>query len=278
MAAGRPGRRPTPLPPPYARVLVDYAAHLARADMTDQARRTYLSRVRMFLAWLAGADVDGDPLTDPDAAVWAARDYKAYLYGTRKRAPATVNAALAAVSDLALRRGLGKLDGQAVARLDLPARRPGCLAGRPAALARRRGHHRAVPQPRRHPAVGTRRRRDHRRHRRCRRHRGRRHSTRPAPQLRHRPDPRRHRPGHRCRAPRSCLARLDPDLHPAHRGRPRQRHSPAHRRPLTTPGPAGPRTGPHGSRTPSHLANRCFCAANYGEAMEQGGLTGRARP
>ena len=73
---------------------------------------TYLSRVRMFLAWLAGADVDGDPLTDPDAAVWAARDYGAYLYGTLKRAPATVNAALAAVSDLALRRGLGKLDGQ----------------------------------------------------------------------------------------------------------------------------------------------------------------------
>jgi len=131
MAAGRPGRRPTPLPQPYARVLVDYAAHLARADMTDQARRTYLSRVRMFLAWLAGADVDGDPLTDPDAAVWAARDYKAYLYGTRKRAPATVNAALAAVSDLALRRGLGKLDGQAVARLDLPARRaPKALTGR----------------------------------------------------------------------------------------------------------------------------------------------------
>ena len=34
----------------------------------------------------------------------AARDYKAYLDGTLKRAPATVNAALAAVSDLAVRR------------------------------------------------------------------------------------------------------------------------------------------------------------------------------
>jgi hypothetical protein len=56
--------------------------------------------------------------------VWAVRDYKAYLDGTLKRAPATVNAALAAVSDLAVRRGLGKLDGQAVARLDLPHPRP----------------------------------------------------------------------------------------------------------------------------------------------------------
>ena len=127
---------------------VDYAAQVARADMTDQARRTYLSRVRVFLAWLAGADVDGDPLTDPDAAVWAARDYKAYLYGTLKRAPATVNAALAAVSDLAIRRGLGKLDGQAIARLDLPARR----APRPSPAATTSAGN-APPKPPR-PATG----------------------------------------------------------------------------------------------------------------------------
>jgi hypothetical protein len=31
--------------------------------MTPEARRTYLSRVRVYLAWLAGSDVDGDPLT-----------------------------------------------------------------------------------------------------------------------------------------------------------------------------------------------------------------------
>jgi site-specific recombinase XerD len=130
-AARRRGRAPTLLPQPYAGVLVDYAGQLGRADMTAQARRTYLSRVRMFLAWLANADVDGDPLTDPNAALWAARDYKVYLYGTCKRAPATVNAALAAVSDLAIRRGLGALDGQTVTRLDLPARRaPKALTGR----------------------------------------------------------------------------------------------------------------------------------------------------
>lgn len=131
MPAGRRGRQPTLLPAPYGAVLAEYAAAVARADLTAQARRTYLSRVRVYLAWLAESDVDGDPLHDPVAAVWAARDYKAHLYGTLRRAPATVNGALAAVSDLAIRRGLGKLDGDQVARLDLPARRaPKALVGR----------------------------------------------------------------------------------------------------------------------------------------------------
>lgn len=125
------GRTATPLAGRYATVLDEYAVAVGRADMTPQARRTYLSRVRVYLAWLADSDVDGDPLTDPDAAAWAARDYKAHLHTTLKRAPATVNGALAAVSDLAIRRGLGKLDGDAVARLDLPNRRaPRALVGR----------------------------------------------------------------------------------------------------------------------------------------------------
>ena len=84
----------------YAAVLEEYANLLARADLTAQARRTYLSRVRMYLSWLADTHVDGDPLNGPAAAAWAARDYKSHLYGAQKRAPATVNAALAAVSDL----------------------------------------------------------------------------------------------------------------------------------------------------------------------------------
>jgi integrase/recombinase XerC len=131
MSSGGRGRRPTPLPDGYVGAFEDYARELGRADLTAQARRTYLSRVRVYLAWLADAHTDGDPLNDPMAAAWAARDYKSYLYGTAKRAPATVNAALAAVSDLAIRRGLGKLDGDQVARLDLPARRaPKALVGR----------------------------------------------------------------------------------------------------------------------------------------------------
>lgn len=120
-ATGQRGRRPTPLPAALAPVLEQYAAELGRANMTTQASRTYLSRVRMYLAWLADAAVDGVPLTDLAAAAWAARDYKAYLHGTLKRAPATVNGALAAVSDLAIRRGLGRLDGDQAARVDRPA-------------------------------------------------------------------------------------------------------------------------------------------------------------
>jgi hypothetical protein len=75
----RRGRSPTPLPTALASVLEQYATELSRADMTVQARRTYLSRVRMYLSWLGAAAVDGDPLTDAAAAAWAARDYKAYL-------------------------------------------------------------------------------------------------------------------------------------------------------------------------------------------------------
>jgi site-specific recombinase XerD len=127
----RRGRTPATLPGRYATVLEEYATALRRADMAQQSRRTYLSRVRTYLAWLADSDVDGDPLTDPTAAVWAARDHKAHLHGVLKRAPTTVNAALAAVSDLALRRGLGPLAGEQVARLDLPTRRA------PRALERR---------------------------------------------------------------------------------------------------------------------------------------------
>ena len=130
-AAARRGRQPTHLPLTYAAVLEEYANSLARADLTAQARRTYLSRVRMYLSWLADTHVDGDPLNDPAAAAWAARDYKSHLYGAQKRAPATVNAALAAVSDLAIRRGLGALDADLVARLELPQRRaPKALTGR----------------------------------------------------------------------------------------------------------------------------------------------------
>lgn len=130
-APRRRGRQPAQLPPAAAAVLADYAKQLARADVTDQTRRTYLSRVRGYLVWLETADVDGDPLTDRDAAVWAARDYKAYLQGVRKLKPSSVNTPLAAVSDLAMRRGLGELRGADVARLETPTRRA------PRALSRR---------------------------------------------------------------------------------------------------------------------------------------------
>ncbi len=55
----------------------------ARAvDATDQVR-----------------EVDGDPLGDPTARDWAARDYRTHLQTVAKRKPSTINAHLTAVDD-----------------------------------------------------------------------------------------------------------------------------------------------------------------------------------
>lgn len=50
--------RPTQLPPVYGTVLGKYAAALERAPLSDETRRTYRSRVRMFLSWLADHAAD----------------------------------------------------------------------------------------------------------------------------------------------------------------------------------------------------------------------------
>jgi integrase/recombinase XerC len=47
--------------------------------VSPETKRTYASKVRGFLAWLADADLDGDPLTDPKARDWAIRDWRAHL-------------------------------------------------------------------------------------------------------------------------------------------------------------------------------------------------------
>jgi len=88
-------------------VLESYVVALATAPLAEQSRRTYASKVRQFLAWLAGAEVDADPLGTVDGRDWAVRDYRAYLQAVLKRSPATVNNALAAVDDFYIRRGLG---------------------------------------------------------------------------------------------------------------------------------------------------------------------------
>ena len=75
-------------------VLDDYSKALKSAPLSEQTRRTYASKVRRFLAWLADADTDGDPLGAPDARDWAVRDYRTHLQAVLKRKPATVNNAL----------------------------------------------------------------------------------------------------------------------------------------------------------------------------------------
>jgi site-specific recombinase XerD len=111
-------------PARYIAVLEDYAAALQSAPLSDQTRRTYASKVRQFLAWLAGSDLDEDPLTSAEGRDWAVRDYRTHLQAVLKRSPATVNNALAAVDDFYIRRGLGPASA---ARVEITATAPRAL-------------------------------------------------------------------------------------------------------------------------------------------------------
>ncbi|MGB0091739.1 MAG: hypothetical protein WBP81_04310 [Solirubrobacteraceae bacterium] len=46
-----------------------YVAALASAPLAAHTRRTYASKVRQYLVWLAGAEVDGDPLASAEGAI-----------------------------------------------------------------------------------------------------------------------------------------------------------------------------------------------------------------
>jgi integrase/recombinase XerC len=83
----RPGARPVPLTSHLEAVHAEYMAALRRAPVDDDTRRTYGSRVRQYLAWLDGTEVDRDPLADPTGRDWALRDYRAHLQSVVKRKP-----------------------------------------------------------------------------------------------------------------------------------------------------------------------------------------------
>ena len=51
-----------------AEALADYQRALRAAPLAVETRRTYYSKVRGYLTWLAAAGVDGDPLTQPRRA------------------------------------------------------------------------------------------------------------------------------------------------------------------------------------------------------------------
>jgi site-specific recombinase XerD len=118
------GRPPVELSGPYAAALEAYTSALASAPLAEQTRRTYASKVRQYLAWLAGAALDGDPLGSSEGRDWAVRDYRTHLQAVLKRRPATVNNALAAVDDLYIRRGLGPANAK---RAEIPAAAPRAL-------------------------------------------------------------------------------------------------------------------------------------------------------
>jgi site-specific recombinase XerD len=139
----RRGRAAIDLPPSQAAVLDDYTTALRSAPLSDQTRRTYASKVRQFLAWIAATDLDNDPLASATGRDWAVRDYRTHLQTVLKRSPATVNNALAAVDDLYIRRGLGPANA---ARAEISAAAPRAL-DKPAQLRYLRAVERS-PSPR----------------------------------------------------------------------------------------------------------------------------------
>ena len=95
-----------------------YQDALDRSPLSASTKRIYRSRVAGFLAWLVDAEVEGDPLSDPFV-----RDYRTHLKKTH-HAPASVNAALAAVDHFYGVRGLGPAN---VRRGALPQAAPRAL-------------------------------------------------------------------------------------------------------------------------------------------------------
>lgn len=119
------GRSARQLSVPQERILTDYAEALEAAPLDENTCRTYVSQVRGFLSWLEQSDpAGGDPLSERnrDGTV---RDYRTHLQTVLRRRPATINLALAAINDFAVRRGLG---APAVARLSLPPTAPRALS------------------------------------------------------------------------------------------------------------------------------------------------------
>jgi integrase/recombinase XerC len=124
-----PGALPTALPATFTDLFACYTAAISRpgGPLDADTVRAYLSRVRQYLAWLDSADVDGDPLTDPDARNGAVRDYRTHLLTIARRTLSTVNAHLTAIDDLYRHLGLGPA---VVRRQEIPQAAPRALPDR----------------------------------------------------------------------------------------------------------------------------------------------------
>jgi site-specific recombinase XerD len=108
------------------RMVGDYEGWLDRQPLSANTGRTYRTRVRGFLQYLAATPAEyGDPLADSCARDYAARDYKRHLKTVAKAKPSSVNLSLAAIDNFYRFLGMGKPD---VAREDLPGVAPGSLA------------------------------------------------------------------------------------------------------------------------------------------------------
>lgn len=108
--------------------LAAYERWLAGLPLAERTRGEYARWVRLFCAWLAdGADVralGADPLCDPRARDYAARDFKRHVKLERGLGPASVNLALSAVDHFY--RHL-RMDRANVRREELPRVAPRAL-------------------------------------------------------------------------------------------------------------------------------------------------------
>lgn len=95
--------------------------------MAERSKREYLRNVEAFCAWLTAAGEagwGGDPLADPLARDYAARDFKRFLKVEQGLRPASVNLALASLDSLYRCLGLGRPN---VRREELPQAAPRAL-------------------------------------------------------------------------------------------------------------------------------------------------------
>jgi len=103
----------------------DYEGWLSRQPLSANTRRTYHTRVRGFLGYLAATPAEyGDPLAEAHARDYAARDYKTHLKTVSRAKPSSVNLTLAAIDNFYRFMGMGKPDAK---REDLPGVAPGAL-------------------------------------------------------------------------------------------------------------------------------------------------------
>jgi len=103
-----------------------YGRWLEHQPLSENTRRAYWVRAGQYLKYLAAMPAEyGDPLEDPHARDYAARDFKAHLKTVRKAKPSSVNLSLAAVDSFYRFLGMGK---PKVTREELPGAAPRALS------------------------------------------------------------------------------------------------------------------------------------------------------
>lgn len=109
----------------FGEVATDYERWLESQPLSANTRRTYRTRIRGYLEYLALTPAEyGDPLADEHARDYAARDYKTHLKTVHRAKPSSVNLTLAAIDNFYRFLGMGKPDAK---REDLPGVAPGAL-------------------------------------------------------------------------------------------------------------------------------------------------------